>query len=441
MTNPIQTGQRLLFLLAVLCAGLVRLPGQDFGDLIQQMRDLRNRDWGRPDREDAAAERAEARRDAAEAARARGYNSSYDNANRAIDGNDADALEAAAREMLRLYPGDKVGLEYLGMSYLFRGDYGAAEQYYEKARSAGLKRSRWRVLMYDLRVHQGFALVNAGSPAEAEPRLREALGIRDDQGETWNALGVALVRQGKFDEARKAYERALKLEPNTPLYHQNLESLNQAQQQLRADAEFQRADHAAATAALGQLREAVGRAPAGGNAPASGLALASGDQAAAMDAWTDSGVVDLRGTVRTAPNPAVLGTPAPGPGRRFVSDLRLAPPPDPRLVTPLPQDIELLFPPPPPSRWPGPQRPANQPKLVNPLDHAPLPPDKQPQDSDIDFLFPGAAAQQEEDMMLQGLIEMTAKLPTNVPARAPAPPVQPAVPNPLKTDHPDGPHN
>ncbi len=374
----------------------------------------------------------------------RGYNRSLDNANSAINRQDAADLEAAAREMLRLYPGDRVGLEYLGMSYNFRGDYAAAEQYYAQARAAGLKKSRWKVLMAYLRVGQGTSQLGAGAWAAAETSLRDALRFDDHDNSTWNNLGVALERQGKLDEARRAYERAVKLSPGQTLYRKNLEGIEEKQRQQRADAVFRQTDQAVVTAAARQLQDAVGRAPRRGAREVSGLTLATPGQAAAMTAWTDAQGVDLRGATRTSPNPAGLGPPAPGPGHRVISDLNLSAPPDPGVIPPQDQDLELLLapPPPPPSRWPGPRRPANDPKLVNPLDVPhPLPPDQLPRESDMELLFPGLAAQRENDAMLDGLIEMTAKLPTNAGAPDVTPSKAPAGKDPLTPAGQDGPHN
>jgi Flp pilus assembly protein TadD len=37
----------------------------------------------------------------------------------------------------------------------------------------------------------------------------------------WNNLGIAYEQQGKFDDARKAYEKAIELEPNNNFIRQN----------------------------------------------------------------------------------------------------------------------------------------------------------------------------------------------------------------------------
>jgi hypothetical protein len=82
----------------------------------------------------------------------------------------------------------------------------------------------------------------------------------------------------------------------------------------------------------------------------------------------DPNVVDLRGTSKTSVDPAALKNPAPVQPAGFRKNA--APPPGPNVQLPQDQDIELLISPPekPKSAWPGEQRPANQPKLVNPLD-------------------------------------------------------------------------
>jgi tetratricopeptide (TPR) repeat protein len=76
----------------------------------------------------------------------------------------------------------------------------------------------------DLARRAGLLLLGMGRPAEAEPFLREAVA---ETGEAlaWNGLGVALALQGKTPEARQASETAVRLDPDSRQYRENLQRL------------------------------------------------------------------------------------------------------------------------------------------------------------------------------------------------------------------------
>lgn len=56
---------------------------------------------------------------------------------------------------------------------------------------------------------------------EAEYRWRRATEIDPSYAAAWNNLGIAYEQEGKFDEAREAYEKALALEPGNVMIQQN----------------------------------------------------------------------------------------------------------------------------------------------------------------------------------------------------------------------------
>lgn len=71
-------------------------------------------------------------------------------------------------------------------------------------------------------VNQGVILLRQKQYAEAEARLVKALAINARNPYGYNLLGIALREQGKFANARAAYESALGLDPNYAKAHFNL---------------------------------------------------------------------------------------------------------------------------------------------------------------------------------------------------------------------------
>lgn len=72
------------------------------------------------------------------------------------------------------------------------------------------------------RTAEGDAAQRAGKLSEAIDRYREALQIREDVGQTWNNLGLALYAQQRRAEAAQAYRRAADLMPTDPRPLENL---------------------------------------------------------------------------------------------------------------------------------------------------------------------------------------------------------------------------
>ena len=56
---------------------------------------------------------------------------------------------------------------------------------------------------------------------EAVYRFEKAIELDPSYGGAWNNLGIAYEQMGRFDDARKAYEKALALEPNNTLIRNN----------------------------------------------------------------------------------------------------------------------------------------------------------------------------------------------------------------------------
>jgi len=71
-------------------------------------------------------------------------------------------------------------------------------------------------------VNQAVILLKQKQYADAEKQLRQALAINTRNPYTHNLLGIALREQGKFTDARVAYEAALGIDPNYAKAHFNL---------------------------------------------------------------------------------------------------------------------------------------------------------------------------------------------------------------------------
>ncbi|MAG33291.1 MAG: hypothetical protein CL908_20640 [Deltaproteobacteria bacterium] len=69
---------------------------------------------------------------------------------------------------------------------------------------------------------EGFELFVKGQIEEAVARYREAIGVDDTLAIAWNALSMALAKQGDLEAAVEAAEKLVELEPDDPLSHTNL---------------------------------------------------------------------------------------------------------------------------------------------------------------------------------------------------------------------------
>jgi Flp pilus assembly protein TadD len=70
-------------------------------------------------------------------------------------------------------------------------------------------------------VEFGINVAEKGLWREATIHWEEATKIDPNYAEAWNDLGVAYEQLGRFEDARKAYEKAIKLEPNNQMVRQN----------------------------------------------------------------------------------------------------------------------------------------------------------------------------------------------------------------------------
>jgi len=63
--------------------------------------------------------------------------------------------------------------------------------------------------------------MNTGETELAKKHLERAVELDPTYAAAWNDLGIAFEQQGKFDEARKAYEKAVALDPKNIMIRQN----------------------------------------------------------------------------------------------------------------------------------------------------------------------------------------------------------------------------
>jgi Flp pilus assembly protein TadD len=70
-------------------------------------------------------------------------------------------------------------------------------------------------------VEFGIKVAQTGLWREAQYRWERAVDLDPTYAEAWNNLAIAYEHAGKFDEARKAYETAIKLDPKNTMIQQN----------------------------------------------------------------------------------------------------------------------------------------------------------------------------------------------------------------------------
>jgi Flp pilus assembly protein TadD len=74
----------------------------------------------------------------------------------------------------------------------------------------------------------GIQVAKKGLWREARFRFEKAVLIDPDNAKALNDLAVALEQAGEFDQARKAYERALELRPGNVYIQQNYDLFREA---------------------------------------------------------------------------------------------------------------------------------------------------------------------------------------------------------------------
>ncbi|HVF67235.1 MAG TPA: tetratricopeptide repeat protein [Pyrinomonadaceae bacterium] len=146
------------------------------------------------------------------------------NAAVALDPSNVDALVALARAHLRLRDIKSAGrtLEAAvarGVAdarvYAALADVYEAGGYVENAIPAMRLAIERDPRNESYRLRYGLLLNDTKAPAAAVIRLREALNEFPNSSPLWLALGIAQMGDGKSDDARKSFERALELDPRS----------------------------------------------------------------------------------------------------------------------------------------------------------------------------------------------------------------------------------
>jgi type IV pilus assembly protein PilF len=87
-------------------------------------------------------------------------------------------------------------------------------------------------------VEFGIKVAQSGLWKEAQYRWLKAVELDPSYAPAWNNLAVAYEQEGKFEDARKAYERALALDPKNISIRTNFDlfkEINERTQKRRSD--------------------------------------------------------------------------------------------------------------------------------------------------------------------------------------------------------------
>ncbi len=122
-------------------------------------------------------------------------------------------LRSAAIELkttLQSDPGNAEARILLGEMYLRLGNGAAAEKELRRAQELGLAPNRWRIMLAK-------AMILQGNYSDALVRLEDGTDLPPaEQAGVLAQRGQALVGMGRTDQAREAFDAALKLDPKEP---------------------------------------------------------------------------------------------------------------------------------------------------------------------------------------------------------------------------------
>ena len=141
------------------------------------------------------------------------YYFEIDSLDLALNGDSIYPGFASIAEDFGSTPSGELANYYLGAIYMQKGEYQMALDHYQEA---DLDDDVLRVMAVG---NQGDALVELDQPEEAVKRFEQAAGMAKNEFTTPMYLmkaGILHQQAGKWDEARKAFERIVKDFPNSP---------------------------------------------------------------------------------------------------------------------------------------------------------------------------------------------------------------------------------
>jgi hypothetical protein len=193
--------------------------------------------------------------------------------------------------------------------------------------------------------------------AERQAQQQRALAAQQ-----LNNSGIYLFKQKNYAGAVNEFQQALALTPGDLTIASNLAT---AKQRIKDTAVAERN-----RAVLGELLDSPPNTPSDAafdQLTHTSIPSPNSSALSLVNLDSDAGVVNLSEATKTSVDPATLKGQM---DNVLTYRAPVAAPPDPRVQLPQDKDVELLTPPPQPtpSQWPGPQRPAGDPKLVNPID-------------------------------------------------------------------------
>jgi Flp pilus assembly protein TadD len=135
-------------------------------------------------------------------------------ANAYLDEGEIDPAMQQAQEALRIRPGDRDSLVYLGVCLWHKGEFKEAIALYRRALEnwpAG--KGAYRDVVD---VNLGLALLDQGEVAQAVQQFHEAVQLEPKRAKYHRHLALALSRLGRRAEAVAEYRESLELEPGWP---------------------------------------------------------------------------------------------------------------------------------------------------------------------------------------------------------------------------------
>ncbi|MBW1598223.1 tetratricopeptide repeat protein [Streptomyces sp. JJ38] len=239
----------------------------------------------------------------------------------AAPGGDRDIQ--ALRERLRRVPADHTGWAELGVRYVQRAQTSADPQYYAKAERA-LRRSRTLSEENNHLASMGLGALAAARHdfTTALQHAREAVHANPHHAPSYGVLSDAYLQLGRYDEAFKATQRMVDLQPATPSLARASYTWELRGETERAEGLMRRALDAAAgphdivfarnhlaLLALddGRPRDALVHAEKGlRSAPHEPALLAARARAYAALGRTEQAVADYRSAIARVPQPSTI---------------------------------------------------------------------------------------------------------------------------------------